>query len=428
MKKKIGIAALVATLSAAFICSSLTPAFAAADTNTNSTVSIPHTLDNGKEIAVIFTKDEARDKYEIEIDDGNLMILYTDNTYDIVKVAESKMYNYNSKIYKAISVKEVLDNIDSVHVGWFEPQQTQYIEIEYPWDISPLPHVNWDDLNPIGKDSLNRNIEVSERIYEIFIDSKSVCKTDDPEVVKSYGFIGKKNDYGHYVGWVYQENANENTDDILVEYNEKQDKPREVPFKIVTGNDSTKPQGSTFIKKGEKDICITAKGYAHNKANFINGVIIESGELPDPEEPTEPEEPVTPVEPVDPVEPTEPDKPVEPTDPTEPEEPVTPVEPTDPEEPVTPVEPEEPKEPSIVTITAKEHDENAKETVMLVFRLPLKDDSKDDTEITTPTVDIATLEAEVIEAERIASEARAEADRLESIAAEKRAALEAARQ
>ncbi len=63
---------------------------------------------------------------------------------------------------------------------------------------------------------------------------------------------------------------------------------------------------------------------------------------------------------------------------------------------------------------------------MLVFRLP--NNFEDDTEITTPTVDIKKLESEVIEAERIASEARAEADRLTAIANEKRAALEAARQ
>ncbi len=41
-KKKIGIAALVATLSVAFICSSLTPTFAAANTDDNN-VSIPST-------------------------------------------------------------------------------------------------------------------------------------------------------------------------------------------------------------------------------------------------------------------------------------------------------------------------------------------------------------------------------------------------
>ena len=100
---------------------------------------------------------------------------------------------------------------------------------------------------------------------------------------------------------------------------------------------------------------------------------------------------------------------------------VCPEKPTEPEETEKPVEPTEP-----IIITTKEHDNNAKETVMLVFRLP--DNSKDDTEITTPTVDIAALEAEVIEAERIAEEARTEADRLTTIANEKRAALEAARQ
>lgn len=100
---------------------------------------------------------------------------------------------------------------------------------------------------------------------------------------------------------------------------------------------------------------------------------------------------------------------------------VCPEKPTEPEETEKPVEPTEP-----IIITTKEHDNNAKETVMLVFRLP--DNSKDDTEITTPTVDIVALKAEVIEAERIAEEARAEADRLTVIANEKRAALEAARQ
>lgn len=64
--------------------------------------------------------------------------------------------------------------------------------------------------------------------------------------------------------------------------------------------------------------------------------------------------------------------------------------------------------------------------ILFVFRLP--NNFEDDTEITTPTVDIKKLESEVIEAERIASEARAEADRLTAIANEKRAALEAARQ
>lgn len=100
---------------------------------------------------------------------------------------------------------------------------------------------------------------------------------------------------------------------------------------------------------------------------------------------------------------------------------VCPEKPTEPEIPETPVEPETP-----TIIITKEHDNNAKEGIVLSFRLP--SDFEDDTEITTPTVDIKKLEAEVIEAEKLASEARTEADRLTTIANEKRAALEAARQ
>ncbi len=403
-KKKIGIAALVATLSVAFICSSLTPTFAAANTDDNN-VSIPSTLENGKEITAILTKDEVMDKYEIEIDDENIMILYTDNTYDIVKNVETMYYNYYNEDYNNAGTLYVINNIDSIHAGWFEPQQ----EVEICWDFDfHDTEVMWDDLGYVSEDKL----QVFERTYDIYIDGELVCQTNDPQVVKSYGFIGKLNTVGHYVGWVYQEGADENTDDILVEYDAKQDKPRQVLYKSDTMNND-KPNGSVFVKKGKYDVCIVAKGYGKHKAYFINGVIIESGELPEETE--------------TPVEPTEPEETEKPVEPTEPEETEKPVEPTEPEETEKPVEPTEPSEPPIITITTKEHDNNAKETVMLVFRLP-DNNSKDDTEITTPTVDIAALEAEVIEAERIAKEARTEADRLTTIANEKRAALEAARQ
>ena len=403
-KKKIGIAALVATLSVAFICSSLTPTFAAANTDDNN-VSIPSTLENGKEITAILTKDEVMDKYEIEIDDENIMILYTDNTYDIVKNVETMYYNYYNEDYNNAGTLYVISNIDSIHAGWFEPQQ----EVEICWDFDfHDTEVMWDDLGYVSEDKL----QVFERTYDIYIDGELVCQTNDPQVVKSYGFIGKLNTVGHYVGWVYQEGADENTDDILVEYDAKQDKPRQVLYKSDTMNND-KPNGSVFVKKGKYDVCIVAKGYGKHKAYFINGVIIESGELPEETE--------------TPVEPTEPEETEKPVEPTEPEETEKPVEPTEPEETEKPVEPTEPSEPPIITITTKEHDNNAKETVMLVFRLP-DNNSKDDTEITTPTVDIAALEAEVIEAERIAKEARTEADRLTTIANEKRAALEAARQ
>jgi len=421
-KKKIGIAALVATLSAAFICSSLTPTFAAANTDNNN-VSIPNTLENGKEITTVLTKDEVMDKYEIEIDDENIMILYTDNTYDIVKNVETMYYNYYNEDYNNAGTLYVINNIDSIHAGWFEPQQ----EVEICWDFDfHDTEVMWDDLGYVSEDKL----QVFERTYDIYIDGELVCQTNDPQVVKSYGFIGKLNTVGHYVGWVYQEGADENTDDILVEYDAKQDKPRQVLYKSDTMNND-KPNGSVFVKKGKYDVCIVAKGYGKHKAYFINGVIIESGELPEetetPVEPTEPEETEKPVEPTEPeetekpVEPTEPEETEKPVEPTEPEETEKPVEPTEPEETEKPVEPTEP-----IIITTKEHDNNAKEAVMLVFRLP--NNFEDDTEITTPTVDIKKLESEVIEAERIASEARAEADRLTAIANEKRAALEAARQ
>ena len=381
-KKKIGIAALVATLSAAFICSSLTPTFAAANTDNNN-VSIPNTLENGKEITTVLTKDEVMDKYEIEIDDENIMILYTDNTYDIVKNVETMYYNYYNEDYNNAGTLYVINNIDSIHAGWFEPQQ----EVEICWDFDfHDTEVMWDDLGYVSEDKL----QVFERTYDIYIDGELVCQTNDPQVVKSYGFIGKLNTVGHYVGWVYQEGADENTDDILVEYDAKQDKPRQVLYKSDTMNND-KPNGSVFVKKGKYDVCIVAKGYGKHTAYFINGVIIESGELPDPEEPTEPEE-------------------------TE-----KPVVPTEPEIPETPVEPETP-----TIIITKEHDNNAKEGIVLSFRLP--SNFEDDTEITTPTVDIKKLEAEVIEAEKLASEARTEADRLTTIANEKRAALEAARQ
>ena len=397
-KKKIGIAALVATLSAAFICSSLTPTFAAANTDNNN-VSIPNTLENGKEITTVLTKDEVMDKYEIEIDDENIMILYTDNTYDIVKNVETMYYNYYNEDYNNAGTLSVINNIDSIHAGWFEPQQ----EVEICWDFDfHDTEVMWDDLGYVSEDKL----QVFERTYDIYIDGELVCQTNDPQVVKSYGFIGKLNTVGHYVGWVYQEGADENTDDILVEYDAKQDKPRQVLYKSDTMNND-KPNGSVFVKKGKYDVCIVAKGYGKHKAYFINGVIIESGELPEETE--------------TPVEPTEPEETEKPVEPTEPEETEKPVEPTEPEETEKPVEPTEP-----IIITTKEHDNNAKEAVMLVFRLP--NNFEDDTEITTPTVDIKKLESEVIEAERIASEARAEADRLTAIANEKRAALEAARQ
>jgi hypothetical protein len=397
-KKKIGIAALVATLSAAFICSSLTPTFAAANTDNNN-VSIPNTLENGKEITTVLTKDEVMDKYEIEIDDENIMILYTDNTYDIVKNVETMYYNYYNEDYNNAGTLYVINNIDSIHAGWFEPQQ----EVEICWDFDfHDTEVMWDDLGYVSEDKL----QVFERTYDIYIDGELVCQTNDPQVVKSYGFIGKLNTVGHYVGWVYQEGADENTDDILVEYDAKQDKPRQVLYKSDTMNND-KPNGSVFVKKGKYDVCIVAKGYGKHKAYFINGVIIESGELPEETE--------------TPVEPTEPEETEKPVEPTEPEETEKPVEPTEPEETEKPVEPTEP-----IIITTKEHDNNAKEAVMLVFRLP--NNFEDDTEITTPTVDIKKLESEVIEAERIASEARAEADRLTAIANEKRAALEAARQ
>ncbi len=345
------------------------------------------------------------DKYEIEIDDENIMILYTDNTYDIVKNVETMYYNYYNEDYNNAGTLYVINNIDSIHAGWFEPQQ----EVEICWDFDfHDTEVMWDDLGYVSEDKL----QVFERTYDIYIDGELVCQTNDPQVVKSYGFIGKLNTVGHYVGWVYQEGADENTDDILVEYDAKQDKPRQVLYKSDTMNND-KPNGSVFVKKGKYDVCIVAKGYGKHKAYFINGVIIESGELPEETE--------------TPVEPTEPEETEKPVEPTEPEETEKPVEPTEPEETEKPVEPTEPSEPPIITITTKEHDNNAKETVMLVFRLP-DNNSKDDTEITTPTVDIKKLEAEVIEAEKLASEARAEADRLTAIAAEKRTALEAARQ
>ncbi len=431
-KKKIGIAALVATLSAAFICSSLTPTFAAAaDTNTNSTVSIPSALNNGKEIAAVVTNKNGTNEYGIELENGKVMILYTDNTYDIVKIIECKKYNWGENLYTHSYSWYVVENIEGVHEGWFEPRTSMEISFEIPDEDEDdryiPPYVDWNDGGYIGKDSVSR-LDVMERIYEIYIDGKLVCKTNDPEVVKSYGFVGKRNEAGHYVDWVYQEN----TEDILVEYNEKQDKPLQELFDYFM-----KPNPPVYIKKGKQDICIMARtGKYQEYWQFINGVIIESGELPEetekPVEPTEPEETEKPVEPTEPeetekpVEPTEPEETEKPVEPTEPEETEKPVEPTEPEETEKPVEPTEPSEPPIITITTKEHDNNAKETVMLVFRLP--NNSKDDTEITTPTVDIAALEAEVIEAERIAEEARTEADRLTTIANEKRAALEAARQ
>ncbi len=308
-------------------------------------------------------------------------------------------YNYYNEDYNNAGTLYVINNIDSIHAGWFEPQQ----EVEICWDFDfHDTEVMWDDLGYVSEDKL----QVFERTYDIYIDGELVCQTNDPQVVKSYGFIGKLNTVGHYVGWVYQKGADENTDDILVEYDAKQDKPRQVLYKSDTMNND-KPNGSVFVKKGKYDVCIVAKGYGKHTAYFINGVIIESGELPEETE--------------TPVEPTEPEETEKPVEPTEPEETEKPVEPTEPEETEKPVEPTEP-----IIITTKEHDNNAKETVMLVFRLP--DNSKDDTEITTPTVDIVALEAEVIEAERIAEEARAEADRLTVIANEKRAALEAARQ
>ena len=149
-KKKIGIAALVATLSAAFICSSLTPTFAAAaDTNTNSTVSIPSALNNGKEIAAVVTNKNGTNEYGIELENGKVMILYTDNTYDIVKIIECKKYNWGENLYTHSYSWYVVENIEGVHEGWFEPRTSMEISFEIPDEDEDdryiPPYVDWND-------------------------------------------------------------------------------------------------------------------------------------------------------------------------------------------------------------------------------------------------------------------------------------------
>ena len=408
MKKKTIYTALTAALSTVMVCGTLiTPALAAENntivgemTNGNDistietiTTTIPSSLKNGKEIANVLTKDEALDKYKVDLEKNHVMILYTDNSYDVVKVAECMTYSLAPSVYKEQNITQIVHTIDSVHEGWYEPRQTIEISIYFP-NFEGMD-IYWDDNGYIGNDTINESFSVNERTYKIYKDGELICTTNDPEIVKGYGFIGKQNEFGHYVNWIYSEDSDVNIDEIP----ELNDKPQQELF-----NYPTKPAGSVFVKKGAYDICITSKGYGWNGATFINGIIVESGDLnkepenpdtpenpeqpenpdtpenpeqpenPDtPENPEQPENPDTPENPEQPENPDTPENPEQPENPDtpenpeQPENPDTPENPEQPENPDTPEEPEQPKEPIITITTLGSHSKSAKEEIELTI-------------------------------------------------------------
>ena len=360
MKKKIGIAAIATVLSAAMVCGTLiTPVLATnsiageiINGNDTSTITktIPNSLKNGKEIAKVLNYNKAKELLP-DLEWGRVMILYTDNTYDIVRLGNEDNCNFS---YRDNYVHSGSDNyVTSVHKGYPTYEAGGFmIDIDMPW-FGPAYFVEIKELmNYADTDKIDGYI-VREVGYKIHVEgSDEGIDTTDPEVVKSYGFVGEQDEWGNYIKWTYNGELASDVRELST---------TTPPYKhgetITTGNNNTssaKGQG-WYNVTDNRQVTLWMVENHEMVWWYEGGIIEESGTLN--EEPTEPEETEKPTEPEAPIEPVEPDKPVE-----------------------------------TITIT-KEHNRSSKESIMLTLRLP---SNFDDTEITTPSIDIEKLEAEAL--------------------------------
>ena len=202
------------------------------------------------------------------------------------------------------------------------------IDIPIVWDYN---FVEWDDISSdIEYDELD-DLRIYKRLYKIHLAGEEyTIKTTDPEVVKSYGFVGEQDEWGHYIKWTYNdENASSG-------YDFKGDSN-------MSSTGSQKPHGFAYFEKGERDVSlVTISQYNQYTITYRNGVIEESGDLNEqPETPDTPEVPDVP------------ETPDTPEVPDVPETPDTPEVPDVPETPDTPENPEQPKEPVTTIVSGK---------------------------------------------------------------------------
>lgn len=207
MKKKTIYTALTAALSAVVVCGSLLTPVLATNTITGVMVNgndastlkttIPSTLKNGKEIAKVLRYNKAKELLP-DLEWGRVMILYTDNTYDIVRLGNEDNCNFTTK---TAYIGTNSDNyITSVHRGYPSLEKGFDIDIDLPW----FGEENFVEENLIvtGADELD-GYYIREIGYKVYVNGEGVATTTDPEVVESYGFVGEQDEWGNYIRWTY---------------------------------------------------------------------------------------------------------------------------------------------------------------------------------------------------------------------------------